>query len=587
MPRPKPNFHNLAKEYLSGYRYDIPNLDKFNMNTSFYVYCNDNPKHKYKVTFSRLKSGLIKLECPHCKLDRKDRFYPEKLIRDYLSSNNYSLINNDGRGYTKDTTPIEYKCDKCNKEFKATVAKYFVNKTMKSPLICKGCQEIVNKSKWENKLTDINIENDELLETNYENVTNQLKQKLDLFEWNVIKYTSSRTKNIFQCKVCFDTKETRGNPLVIRSGDNKITKGCKKCKSIGYKQGVIDTIKDQCIIKDIVPLFETYHDIYSDLKFGCNKCGKEFVTNWKRVNGSSYSINCPNCNTSNKRLGQNSLRDYISSVYNGEIITEDRKIIYPKEIDIYLPNIKVGIEYCGNVWHSTKYNNDNSSHKLKYDECDEKGIRLITIFEDEWNNSKEIVKSRIDNILGLSNRIYARKCDIMEITNKEALDFCSVNHIQGKGQSKIAYGLFYNNELVSTMTFSKGSISKNGCKYDYELNRFCNKIGYSIVGGASKLFKKFISSNDFNIVVSYCDLRWGTGKVYDKLGMTLDGTTKEGYYYVGPYTNWKRKHRYNFTKSNLLKLFNGNPNNTEKELAEENQLYRLYDCGHKRFLYIK
>ena len=69
--------------------------------------------------------------------------------------------------------------------------------------------------------------------------------------------------------------------------------------------------------------------------------------------------------------------------------------------------------------------------------------------------------------------------------------------------------------------------------------------------------------------------------------MTLDGTTKEGYYYVGPYTNWKRKHRYNFTKSNLLKLFNGNPNNTEKELAEENQLYRLYDCGHKRFLYIK
>ena len=174
---------------------------------------------------------------------------------------------------------------------------------------------------------------------------------------------------------------------------------------------------------------------------------------------------------------------------------------------------------------------------------------------------------------------------LTDVPTKEALKFCQQNHIQGRGQAKISYGLFYEYELVSVMTFSKPSLSKSGKDYDWELNRFCSIPNTVVVGGANRLFKRFCSEHKGKII-SFCDLRWGTGNVYEKLGMTLDKTTRPNYYYIGSHTKYERKHRFNFTKQKLIKLFNGLPNKTEKEIAEDNGVYRIYDCGHLRYSYI-
>ena len=182
----------------------------------------------------------------------------------------------------------------------------------------------------------------------------------------------------------------------------------------------------------------------------------------------------------------------------------DKHLIYPYELDIFSPKYNIAIEYDGLYWHNEK-NVDMNYHLMKTELCENKGIQLIHIFEDEWTDKQDIVKSRLKSIFGvIDNRIYARKCEIKEVSHNESKLFLEKNHIQGNVNSKYRYGLYYNNELVSLMTFgnmrkSLGSKTKNEC---YELLRFCNKLNTSVIGGASKLFKHFIKINYSTTTIS-------------------------------------------------------------------------------------
>jgi hypothetical protein len=244
----------------------------------------------------------------------------------------------------------------------------------------------------------------------------------------------------------------------------------------------------------------------------------------------------------------------------------------------------LGIEFNGLYWHSDIYK-DKNYHLDKTKLANSKGYRLIHIFEDEWINKEDIVKSIINNKLNIiDKKIYARNCEIREVKPKESSIFLEKNHIQGKINSFIKLGLYYNNELVSLMTFGKlrkslGSNSKDG---DFEMYRFCNKLNYSIVGGASKLFKYFINNFGVNKIVSYSDNRYFDGSLYEKLGFIYNGETKPSYWYA---KNINRYHRFKFRKDVLVK--DGyDPNKTEKEIMKERGYNRIYDCGNKKWVFI-
>ena len=192
------------------------------------------------------------------------------------------------------------------------------------------------------------------------------------------------------------------------------------------------------------------------------------------------------------------------------------------------------------------------------------------------------MKSRIKNLLGLTdNRIYGRKCIIKEITAKEAKIFLDLNHIQGNVNARIKVGLFYDNELVSLMTFgglrkSMGGVSDVG---SYELLRFCNKLDSTIIGGADKLLKYFIKTYDPKKLISYADRRWSTGNLYEKLGFTFIHDSKPSYYYI---VNNRREYRFKYRKDILISEgYDGSK--TEREIMIERGLYRIYDCGAKRY----
>lgn len=303
-----------------------------------------------------------------------------------------------------------------------------------------------------------------------------------------------------------------------------------------------------------------------------------------RLNDWRNGVRCGKCDI--KQSYQE--KEIVNFLKNNNISVEEnvRSIIPPKEIDIYLPDYNIGIEFNGLYWHQeNKIGKDY--HLKKYKECEEKGIRLISIFEDEWINSNLKVKSRLVHILNLNQdkKVFARKCEIKELTPKEARDFCNQYHIQGYYNSSIKLGLFFKKELVSVMTFCKPSIAKGGRVSSlkiWELSRFCSSI--PIIGGASKLFTYFKRNYEWDEIFSYSDNRWNNGNVYKKIGLVFEKETKPNYFYVKT-NNCVRYHRFNFRKSLLkTKLDNFDPNLTEVENMYRNNYFRIWDCGHKKFV---
>jgi len=276
-------------------------------------------------------------------------------------------------------------------------------------------------------------------------------------------------------------------------------------------------------------------------------------------------------------LGERSVNDFILSL-DIKTLTNTRSIISPYELDIYIPEHAIAIEYNGLYWHSEQAGKNKNYHKKKYDLCKNKGIQLITIFEDEWIQRQEHVKSKIKSLLLCDDRekVYARKTKVVTVFKHLKKEFLENNHIQGDDRSSIEIGLEYTDRLVACMTFRKRS---DGI---YELSRYATSA--RVVGGFSKLFKYFCNVYNFNKVISFADLRWSTGKMYTVNGWVIDGIIPPDYSYSPDAVN--RFHKFNFRRKNLSNLLvEYNPKLTERENCDNNKILRIWDCGKIRFVY--
>jgi len=257
----------------------------------------------------------------------------------------------------------------------------------------------------------------------------------------------------------------------------------------------------------------------------------------------------------------------------------DRKLIYPYEIDILIED-KLAIEVNGMYWHSDR-NKEKNYHQKKAKNIHSKNIPFLTIWEDDWNSKEEILKSMISNFIGKSKKIYARECEIKEISGKESKDFLNKNHLQGHINSSIKIGLFYKNELVSLMTFGglRKSLGTTAKENQWELLRFCNKLNLSVTGGAGKLLKYFERNYNPEKIISYAAYERSNGNLYKNLGFKFNHLTSPGYFY---YKNGARFNRFRFRKSELIKE-GYNPSKTGFEIMNELGYLRCYDAGNLKF----
>jgi hypothetical protein len=345
-------------------------------------------------------------------------------------------------------------------------------------------------------------------------------------------------------------------------------------------------------IKDILPqslnylsrnLNQNKTDSYIDIS--CSICNKDSnITRQLLVSRIKSGYNpCLNCNPilSGKSIEEENIYNFIKSIYNGKIIQGYKS--EGKEIDIFLPELNLGFEYNGLYWHSELYKN-SKFHLQKTKYFLERSINLIHIWEDDWLFKNKIQKSIISNKIGLtSHKIWARKCQIKEASNLEVRKFLEENHIQGFVGSKVKLGLYYNDELVSLMTFGnlRKSLGYQGSKGEWELLRFCNKIDTSVIGGASKLFNYFIENHKPKSVISFCDYSRSTGNLYQKLGFEFSHLSSPNYYYI---VDGIRKHRFNYRKDKLV-AGGADPNLSESQIMQNSGIQRIWDCGMQKWIF--
>jgi hypothetical protein len=354
--------------------------------------------------------------------------------------------------------------------------------------------------------------------------------------------------------------------------DNENYRNTKKVKETWYKKFYNSLITGERLNGEYKPLFSLAD--FSGVRFKKYKwlhivCGTEFEDDVDK----GHLPRCPKCY---RIYGSSDMEREIAEWLAGLIQIERNKKFGTKyELDIFIPSKNVGIEFDGLYWHGEVNGGKPKNYhldKTKFFEA--KKIQLLHVFEDEWIDKQDIVKSIILAKLGIGNNvIYARKCVIQEVKSPEAKLFLFDNHIQGEINAKIYLGLYYNNELVSLMSFGKPRYNKN---FDWEMLRFCNKVNMNIVGGAGKLVNYFLTHHPGSLI-SYADRRYSMGNLYEKLGFTKINESAPNYYYTN---RGVRYSRIQFQKHKLKdKLETFDPKLTEWQNMQLNGWDRIWDCG--------
>ncbi|QDJ97824.1 hypothetical protein PALS2_199 [Staphylococcus phage PALS_2] len=512
-------------------------------------------------------------KCKGCHVKKYDtEWFKEKLFKK-MDINEYSLLSE----YKDTKEKVKMKHNKCGKIFEATP-----NRLLSGDK-CPHCAGNIKKTIddiFENFKSKMNNGDD------YELIKDDLYNEYANID-SFVHIRHKKCNNIFKKRARY----------MSRTKPSK----CPHCAGNIQKTNEDFSSFVSNITNGEYELISEYVNTHENVKMKHNKCGNVYLI--RPTNFISHNHRCPKCSSS--RMFSNKEKevlDFIKSFYKGEIVENERKLLKNnKEIDIYLPELKIAIEFNGLYWHSeARLNNAKKYHYEKMKECEEKNIRLITLFENEWDFKKDIVKSKIKHILGYNNskKIYARDCYIKTLDNETKNSFLENNHIQGKDISKIRLGLFGKNDekLYSVMTFGKmrrslgNKVSRDG---EYELIRFASDIDYLVIGGFSKILKYFLNNYEVSKIKTYADLRWSNknNNVYESY-FHLSHLSKPSYFYTHSNSKIEKNkyvNRYSMRKHLLKDKF---PNSykddlTEREILAKENYFRVWDCGNLVFEYCK
>ena len=422
--------------------------------------------------------------------------------------------------------------------------------------------------------------------------SNEIKQKIQ--ETNLKKYgvnwacqneeikqkiiKSNIQNNGNACSLLnLEIKEKAEATLRQKYGDNWKKEFGKLSSRTRLDESYLNLLTNETFTVRILTKREDFKGLntYTSYKWKCEECGTEFEYPLRRDHTPPI---CRKCHPKIFGKIQNEIYEYIKEIIPSEnILINIRSVIAPLELDIYIPNLKVAIEFNGDYWHSENAGKDKNYHLHKTILCEEKGIHLIHIFEHEWELKKDKIKSRLKNLINKSQeKIFARKCEVKEINYSTSEQFLQYNHLQGNIVSSINLGLFYKGNIVAVMTFGKPRFSD---EYEYELLRFATST--PVVGGASKLLKYFEKKYNPKSLISYANRCWSSSQnnVYLKLGFEYKGSSDPNYIYI---KNDIQLSRYQCQKHKLAKLLgasNFDSSLSESENMKNNGYIKVYDCG--------
>jgi hypothetical protein len=259
-------------------------------------------------------------------------------------------------------------------------------------------------------------------------------------------------------------------------------------------------------------------------------------------------------------------------------------IVSRHTLDIYIPHLRLAIEFNGLYWHSNVFH-DASYHLGKTKAAEKLGVRLIHIWSDDWEFRQDLVKTKLKYIMGLSDklrRIHPRECSISVPTKEQKRSFYNANHIKGDGAGSVNYALFHGGIPVAMISLKQVDRS-DPSKWD--LNRFAVDINYHVPGAFSKLLAHFKRNHAWSSIITYADKCWATGETYLKSGFKWTHDSPPAFHVIkkGFMT---RSSRRNYTHDRLRKMFpeTYDPAKSQLENIFEAGLSVVYDCGNKVFV---
>lgn len=378
----------------------------------------------------------------------------------------------------------------------------------------------------------------------------------DKYEYNSGTYINNRTPIAIICPIHGEFMQLPSNHI-----HKAHPRGCPKCNG-GVKLELSDFIQRSNIIHKGKYDYSKveYVDAHTKVCIICPEHG-EF---WQEPRAHLEGQGCPKCCRNYSHF-----EDEIKSCFEDiEVEQRNRKILGGKEIDIYIPSHKIGIEFNGLYWHSEANGKDENYHLNKLNECNKNGVELIQIFEDEWVNKRRICEAllKIAFCLNVSPLIPSTDCELSTNTNIEEIDnFLNENDINPYSEYDVAITAHYNNGIAGILTLNKQSDG------EWLINNFTTNVEYNCSGIEKILFEYFVTSYEFNKITFFADRRWViniNNNIYTSLGFKVDSSTPPSYTY------------YKLHSSNLERI-------EHHKITNNSEYSKIWDCGKIKYVYTK
>ncbi len=398
------------------------------------------------------------------------------------------------------------------------------------------------------------------------------------YDYSNFKYINNKIPGIIICSIHGEFEKTPVSHIQKK-------RGCPACTEGYYpKKTTSEFTTEANSVHDNIYAYSNskYTGAFNKVEIICKEHGSFNQIAKDHTTGKG----CPTCAINNKMGKENELIDFLKAdcgIIN--IISHDRCLISPKELDIIIPEKNIAIEYCGLRWHSENFGNKSRSyHRNKTVSCLDRGIMLFTIFGDEWEYRNFQVKNYIKGKLGaLSSGDAARKCDIRIIDNTIANSFVDAYHIQGVTNSVLySIGAFdKNNNLVGVIQLGNNIRKRNDDSIS--LKRMCFNDEYH-AGLATRMFKYVKNNITIDTIITFSDNRWSTGEIYESMGFAFDGNVDPDFKYLA-INSKKLENKSKYRKSKLLKYNGVDARDSEWIIMQKMGRDRMWDCGKRRYIW--
>lgn len=321
--------------------------------------------------------------------------------------------------------------------------------------------------------------------------------------------------------------------------------------------------------------------VYSSVVRAWWICSKNPSHEWNALlNNRANGSGCPSCAT-HSSVDEREITEYLISLLGEDAVQTNvyRQLSNRKrELDIFIPSLSLAIEVNGVYWHSESAGKGRKYHAEKLRLCNEAGITLIQVWQDQWRYSRPVVESMLRHAVGMSHeKVYARNTRVVTVTHDEAVVFLDQYHIQGGAKGSYYIGLKHDDTLVAVAVVARSGRTLT-------LHRYATSV--NVVGGHGKIVK-WVERNvpDWDKMVTFADLEVSSGELYEKTGWVNDGLLEPDYkYLVGD----RRYHKFNYR----IKRFREDPKLlweeglSESQLAALNGISRVWDSGKIRYVYL-